>query len=288
MRITLLVFTQTGNTLRVAEVMADALEARNHDVVLLRTALFGPDETDLPDTDLLFVGSPAFYGRPPVVIREYLDALPTLAGVPTVVFATSGGASGRTLWDLRRGLERRGARVRGGAVFPGEVSYPAHSLSGRLKGLPGSEELRRAAAFAAALADSGSAGTATLGSTTRGLWSFYGLVGLALRPRLLRRVLRVPEVDPAVCNRCRWCVGACPVHAIALEPTEERRLRPANGGRGLPAPVIDPEVCIRCYRCLSCPINAYSLDWRAGVEPLIGVLYHRSLVARFGDPEARG
>lgn len=328
MRVTLLVFSQTGNTMRVAEVMTDALEAHGHEVLLLRTSLFGPDETELQDADLLIVGSPSFFSRAPSVVRQYLAALPALGGLRAAVFATSGGASGRTLWDLRRGLERRGARVLGGAVFPGEVSYPVHSLKGRHEGLPGPAELERAVSFARTIAEAaafpatgrpgastapagdsplsggpspaaalspsggrssgGAQAAAALPRTSRGLWGFYGLLGVALRPGLLRRVLRVPVVDPAVCNRCRWCVGACPVGAIALEQVEERRMRPTDGGTGQPAPHIDPEVCIRCYRCLACPIDAYSLEWRSGAEPLIALLYHRSLVARFGDPEARG
>lgn len=322
MRITLLVFSQTGNTLRVAEAVADTLEAHGHEVLLLRTSLFAPDETELPDTDLVIVGSPSFFSRAPSVVREFLASLPALDGLPAAVYVTSGGASGRALWDLGRALERRGGRVLGGAVFLGEVGFPARALRGRHKGLPGPAEIARAERFAFAAAGAASAAktadrhhgdgaeAARLGGsppsrprgltapadgaapsalrpTGRGIWGYYGLLGLLLAPAVVRRVLRVPVVDPAVCNRCRWCVGACPVGAVALEPEEERHMRPAGGGAGRPAPEIDPGVCIRCYRCLACPIAAYSLRWRPGAEALIGLLYHDRLVRHFGDPEAR-
>jgi ferredoxin/flavodoxin len=293
--VTLAVFSQTGNTFKVAEAMAEALAERGHDVSLLPTTLFGPDEIDIPTAGLLGVGSPSIYGRAPVNVREYLSELPSLMGVPAFVFATSAGASGRVLTDLGQVLRAKGARIIGGVVSRGEVFHRAPWMRGRWRGHPDADDLQRAAGFALAAAariEGGSraplpardemGGPLSRSDAHHARAGFYEGVSLLLSQRLMTRSLPQPELDEKTCTRCRWCVTNCPVSAIGFPEPEEWRQRAAGNGNLGEAPEIDERACIRCYRCLSCPVRAYDVDW-AEAGRLLRVLYHPRVVELFGD-----
>ena len=269
MDIRLIYFSQTGNTRRIAEAMAEGFREAGHTTRLVSLKKASPQ--DAIAGDLLGIGTPCFSSQAPTPIKTFLQNLPMLEGRRAFVFATSGGAPGRVLFDLTRLLQARGADVVSGFLARGELHHPAPCLQGRFPGRPNAEDFARARRFATALIEHVSAGSPdpvaeSHPDTFKPGGRFYNLVALISTDGFLRRMLPEPRPDPARCNRCQWCVYECPVHNITLQPY------PILGDR-----------CIRCYRCLTgCPQKAFHSDWRLGNLAILS-FYNTTFERWFGD-----
>ncbi len=271
MNITLIYFSQTGNTRRVAQAMAEAFRQAGHATRTISLKKATPQDANTGD--LLGVGSPCFSSQAPTPVKAFLQSLPPLENRRAFVFATSGGAPGRVLYDLAHLLQGKGAEVVGGFLTRGELHHPAPCLSGRMPDRPNTKDLAQARHFAIAVAEHVSAGRpGPVAESRRETFTlrrgFYDLVALLSTDGFLRRVLPEPEIDAARCNQCGWCVHECPVHNIAVQPY------PILGDR-----------CIRCYRCLTgCPQKAFDTDWRLGNLAVLS-FYNTTFERWFGDLE---
>jgi len=120
MRVLVLYESRRGFTLTIARAMRDAFRARGVDATT--APLRAVDAGTIAAADALVVGTwvtgmiVARVGPAPGT-REAIDALPDLGGRPTIVFCTCEVSPRGTLDTLSGWLERRGADVRGRAVF---------------------------------------------------------------------------------------------------------------------------------------------------------------------------
>ena len=301
MDVVLICFSQTGNTRKVAAAMADAFRETGHSAQTIPTREAIPK--DATKGDLLGVGTPCFSSQAPTPIVEFLRALPPLCGQRAFVFSTSSGAPGRVLYDLTRLLRSKGASVVGGFLARGQVRHPAPRMTGQFPGRPNAQDLNQARRFAVAVAEHVSACRAgplpeSRPDALKPRWGFYDLIGLVISDILVRILMPEPKPDPAKCDRCRWCVRECPMHNIALGPSDpstssgqsglgkkwaqDRFLRQAQDRFLLPYPVLGDQ-CIRCYRCLTgCPQKAYDANWRLA-DPFLLYLYSAALMRWLGD-----
>ncbi len=269
MDVTLIYFSQTGNTRRVAETMAEAFceAGETARTVSMRRAT----AEDACAADMLGVGTPCFSSQAPTPVKDFLHSLPPLGGKRAFVFATSGGAPGRVLFDLTRALQGKGADVVGGWLTRGELHHPAPCMIGRLPNRPDAEDLANARRFAAAVARHVSAGrpgpmAESRVDTFKPTERFYALVAAISTDSFLRLVLPEPRINLARCDQCQWCVRECPMQNIALAPF----------------PVLDDR-CIRCYRCLTgCPQKALNASWTFGNLAVL-TFYNTFFERRFGD-----
>jgi flavodoxin/NAD-dependent dihydropyrimidine dehydrogenase PreA subunit len=269
MNIAVVCFSQTGQTLKVAEAMAEGLREKQHTVKVLAIQKVKP--TDIKSCDLLGVGSPCFESQAPATVLTGLNSWQALNGKPAFVFATAGGAPGRVLYDLTRTLRKKGASVIGGFMGRGMVHHPAPCLSGHLPNRPNQEDLAQARAFALAVdrhLQSGNAGPMpeSRPDALKPTWGYFQLIGLITKPFLLRIVLPKPKLDERKCNQCKICAKECPAKSITLTPY----------------PVLDGH-CIRCYHCQNvCPQKALNESWWYG-NLIILSLYNTIFVRLFGD-----
>lgn len=269
MNIAIVYFSQTGQTRKVAEAMADGLREKNHKVNVL--AIRDVKPADIKNCDVLGVGSPCFESQAPTPVLTWLRAWPSLHGKPVFVFATSGGAPGRVLYDLTRTLRGKSARVIGSFMGRGMVHHPAPCLIGRLPNRPHQEDLAQARTFALAVdthLQSGNAGTMpeSRPDALKPTWGYFQLVGLIAKPFLLRIVLPKPQLEQDLCNQCNLCAKECPVGSITLSPY----------------PTLDGK-CIRCYHCQNvCPQKALNESWWYG-NLVIFALYNTLFARLFGD-----
>ena len=269
MDVTIVYFSQTGNTRKVAEAMAVTFRDLGHSVRTLPLKKASPK--DATRGDLLGVGSPCFTGQAPTPIKDFLRSLPLLRNKRAFVFATSGGAPGKVLYDLTRLLRQKGAEVLGGTLIRGECYHPAPCFIKRYPGRPNAEDLERARRFALNVAEHVSMGKTGLVARSRldafrKEWGLYDFEGMLTPDPLVRLVLPKPKLNPARCNKCQWCFYECPMDNIILKPF------PIPGAR-----------CIRCYRCLTgCPEKAFSVNWLLGNLVLLS-LHNTVLERRFGD-----
>jgi len=269
MKVAIIHFSQTGNTRKVAQAMARAFSEAGCEV--RAASLKKPDRIDPISCELLGVGTPCFSSRAPQPVLDYIRSLPDLSGRKAFVFATSGGGPGRVLYEMTGALREKGAEVLGGIVIRGECFHPYPSILGRFPGRPDENDLAAAARFARSISEhvrSGKPGPlpgARKDSISPGR-GFYDFVAKVNTDAQLRALLRAPEVDPNLCNQCRWCEYECPMENIRLSPF----------------PVLGDK-CLRCYRCYTgCPKKAFRAEMRIG--DLMAVIFYNTFFERWlGD-----
>jgi len=272
MKVTIIYFSQTGNTRSVAETMVEAFRENGHNARAVSLKKATPQEATT--SDLLGIGTPCFASQAPKPVKSFLNSLPRLESKRAFVFATSGGAPGRVLYDLTSLLQSKGAEVIGGFLTRGEIHYPPPSLIGRFAHRPNAGDLAEARDFARMVSEhviSGWTGcvAGSRPDTMRPQGTFYNTVAFFCKDTFLRQMLPEPKLDPVRCDGCQWCAYECPMHNISLDPYPKI-------GRG----------CIRCYRCLTgCPQEAFKVDWKASDLP-IRVIYHPIFERWFGDLKA--
>jgi flavodoxin len=113
MKVTILYFTSSGNTARIADLLADHIRRSGHQVLL--TALDEAQPSDLSGVDLLLVGSPAWSGERVVQpIEEFLTAhLDRLHGQRIAFFGSYDWGEGRYFEHLISHLRGEGLDVHG-------------------------------------------------------------------------------------------------------------------------------------------------------------------------------
>jgi flavodoxin/NAD-dependent dihydropyrimidine dehydrogenase PreA subunit len=269
MKVTMIYFSQTGNTRTVAETMAEAFREKGH--VTRTISLKKATPQDATTSDLLGIGTPCYSSQAPTPVKAFLSTLPHLDKRHAFAFATSGGSPGRVLYDVSHLLQSKGADVIGGFITRGEVHHPAPCLVGRFPNRPNAEDLDCARDFAEAITEHVSASKAGLvdesrPDTLKPMERFYNAVALLSTDTFLRRLLPEPKLDLARCDRCQWCVYACPMHNITQQPY----------------PVLGSQ-CIRCYRCLTgCPQRALNVNWRLS-NVGVWMFYNTTFERWFGD-----
>jgi len=268
MDITIIYFSQTGNTFKVARAIADTFREEDHYVQLTALKKANPDDATIGD--LLGIGTPCFSSRAPQPVMQFLAALPEIANRKVFMFATSGGAPGRVLYDIAKSLRSKGADVLAGQLTRGKVHHPAPSLIGRFPGRPNAEDIHQVQGFARAIITSLSDPSVGLPRSNLSLIrhnrGFYEFLGSVISDQYVRAFLPEPKLDIANCDQCGSCSQECPMHNIQLEPY----------------PVLGDD-CIRCYHCYNqCPNDAFTLRWMIG-NPLLWLLYNPVLERFFGD-----
>ncbi len=269
-------YSQSGNTALLAEAAARALLDRGWAVRLL--SLRNREDTrSLNTPDLLVLGTPTHYWKPPVMALSRIRALPRFVGSWAFVYTTYGGvfASDSAL-ALAREAEALGARVLGGAsvyaphnfmtedgrrlgdVYP-EFGQGQPDAGARGRFLSALESVARAV-------ENGRPGTfdlARLGSARRMLTFVDSLVPLTVK----RDFLPLPGVDTGACKLCRTCLTVCDTGSVRFVRGEI---------------VTQAATCMRCYQCVrKCPEGARVTDW-AKIEKLL-----RGVKKLMSPPETR-
>ena len=140
MRVAIVYHTLSGNTRRVAELLAarlagtvdaDLVEVRDrHQYSTLTAYSYGapralrgeaaevePDAIEVGAYDVVVLGSPVWAFAPTPAANGAVAALRGIDGKEAVVYVTAGGGPGRAAELLGAALGARGARVRGAVAF---------------------------------------------------------------------------------------------------------------------------------------------------------------------------
>jgi len=267
MKASILIFSQTGNTLKVGASISKGLKtfgAEVDQVSFLQRNRWNPD-----NADLIGIGCPVFENRPAEVVPEYLaDSRFDFTRKKAFVFITSGGSPARSLWHLSQAVAKTGASVIGGIQLRGCSSFP--TLFGLFPGRPDEKDLERAEDFGRAIAASIMNGKSPAShykveSEQGGV--FYDTVG-PVSNYVKKKTTPLPISDTEKCDLCGNCTYECPTRSITIE---NKTIKFHNA-------------CIVCYRCWHvCPKNAITIKFSPGNGLIERLIYSEKMERLFGD-----
>jgi flavodoxin/NAD-dependent dihydropyrimidine dehydrogenase PreA subunit len=204
-------FSQSGTTAKVAESIATGLRREGYQVDLHN--IKEKQQPDLSGYDLLGIGSPVYFFRPPFIVTDYLKSLPDLGGLPTFTFVLHGTYRFDTGKSIRRVLVRKGARdvdyfhCHGADFFLGYIKQgylfsPDH---------PTPEELSLAEDFGSQVAERVAGKPYSLAEEDRPPMLVYRLERLFMNRLFVEQVYsRMFKVDKKSCDACGLCMKICP------------------------------------------------------------------------------
>ena len=224
MSLTLVYFSATGRTKRVAEAVAAQLD-EHYDCIDLGDPSFKGRAVEGAS---LVVACPVYGGRIPSLVRDRLKQL-QFSGARAVSIVTYGNrAYEDALLELNDGLREQGAvAVAGAAVVCSHSMLPSIAA-----GKPSATDMQNLSVFARFARESLSA------------QQVHEVVVPGNRPYRQWQKMPMTPVTVGTCVHCGECVRRCPVRAI----------NPADPSQ------TDPSLCLLCMRCVHlCPQKAKAL-----------------------------
>jgi len=212
---------------------------------------------DAASHDIVGVGFPVHWYRPPTPVSQAIAALGRLNGRSVFAFSLNGSYRGAGLNRARAALVGAGGVELGAFSAYGEDQFYPYARLGALfsPGHPTEDELGAAYEFGRQMAathrgvEQGSQAPAPCPPDPPA-HPMYALERLVSGPRLTRVLYsRLFRVDPGRCVRCGICAKGCPVRNISWQRGE------------LPAWGRD---CVLCLSCVAtCPEEAVTcpFDW---------------------------
>ena len=85
-------YSQTGNTQKCGKVLAKTFEKKG--ITVIYGDLRDFDQTKISEVDLIVIGAPVFYYDIPDFVKDFIQSLPDLKGVPVAAYVTFGGPEG--------------------------------------------------------------------------------------------------------------------------------------------------------------------------------------------------
>lgn len=243
---TIAVFTGTGNTLLMAALLAEELQAGGVDASL--ASMTHPDRFRLPEDSALGLAVPvACFSTYPTVWR-FIDALPEGRGREAFFLATMGGLSLGMEGPVREVVAGKGYRPVGAAVvtMPGNYNNKTMPVAENEKRTAAAEEAVKR--YARTLLEGGGSTAGWRGGGI--LPSFFARFAHSKRPwRLFYRMFPL-AVDPQKCTGCGLCAELCPEGNIDM----------------FEGMAIIRERCQSCQRCCGfCPVSAISVPGKPAV-----------------------
>jgi flavodoxin/Pyruvate/2-oxoacid:ferredoxin oxidoreductase delta subunit len=258
-------FSQGGTTARVAESIATGLRAAEWQADLCNMKDEQPPEAS--GYDLIGIGSPTYYFRPPFNVMDYVESLPYLGGLASFVFVLHGTYRGDAGTIIRHTLARKGAREVGYFHCRGADYFLGYLKRGYLfsPGDPTAEELAEAEMFGREVAAHLAGQPYARPEEDRPAAAIYRLERFLVNRWLIRQIYsRLFTVDAKKCNACGLCMKLCSTGNI----TKDKDEHPVWGRN-----------CLLCLTCeLKCPKDAITspVSWPLFSPFMIYNLRHAS------------
>ena len=236
-------YSMGGTTARVGESIAAGLRSAAFSVELYNIR-DGP-LSNLQGYDLLGIGTPTYYFRPPFNVFHFLNALPSLDGLPTFVFVLHGTYQGDAGNMVRETLDRKGAKEVGYFHCYGADFFLGYLKLGYLfsPDHPTAEELSQAEEFGRNVAENIFTHTYSKSEKDPSPGFVYRLERFLAGQWLTRQVYsRLFTLSRDACTACGLCTKVCPMGNISTDSEG----RPTWG-----------RDCLLCLTCeMKCPTDA--------------------------------
>lgn len=249
MNFLIIYFSQTGGTEKIAQKIKQGIlnQGNSCDIIGIKEAL----SKDLGKYDIIGIGTPTFYYREPVNVRNFILAMEKVDGKHCFLFCTHGSIIGNTFYYMREELANSGYIVIGTYDSYSESSIQFYPKIMHTQNHPDEKEFEEAIEFGEKIYDISlriQKGEKSLIPTFKlvdDTWWFKQANMLTLE--VLRQMYPVFKIDMSKCTQCLTCQNNCPVNAINIESDP---------------PEIQMEGCIYCLYCEKvCPEGAIIADW---------------------------
>lgn len=101
-------FTQTGSTEKVANQIATGLKAADWEITHIKIS--GKDIPNIDAYDIVGIGSPTYFFRPPFIVMDFVNKLKGLENKSSFVFISYGTHPGECGNWIRRKMEKKGSK----------------------------------------------------------------------------------------------------------------------------------------------------------------------------------
>jgi ferredoxin/menaquinone-dependent protoporphyrinogen IX oxidase len=250
-------YSQTGNTQKCGEVLAKTFEKKGI------TATYGDlrhfDQTKINEVDLIVIGAPVFYYDIPDYVKDFIQSLPDLKGIPVAAYVTFGGPEGNqhnAACSILEDLAQINGVPVGLEVFMTSKSYPpsfieyGKDLKEKQNTLLPDEntykKVREYARFIKSNVEKGNTLEFKKTLTLREFSTYFGPVWWT------KRSVDNHFIIEQKCVECGICVEKCPTDSIDLDTFSVRI-----------------ENCVLCFGCINnCEYQAVNMEYNN--EKLIG------------------
>ncbi len=243
MKVALIYFSATGNTLKIADVIERQLNELNVEVIKFDITSYSDrkKKIDLGPYQALVFGFPVHSWRAPRVVREWLEALDGKGKNCSMFFTYGGPNIGVSHYSTKQILEKQNFQVVSSAEFLGIHSF---NLGGWkfLENRPDQSDFDVAREYALKI--------------YRKFTGEDSEVVNFEKPKVIDRMLdaiekyrftvvtQLPSREGRECSMCRTCENLCPTNAM-------------NADTG----TADKDKCIVCFRCIAnCPDDVLKVN----------------------------
>ena len=249
MNVLIICFSQTGNTQKLADRISKGIVESGNRCSTIGMKHANIDE--IPDYDLIGIGTPTFFYREPVSVGAFIKKMPEQNGRHCFLFCSHGSIMGNTLYYMKEQLKEKGYIVIGTFDSYGDASLQFYPQPWHTAGHPDEIELTEAQQFGQSICDV----SARIQNGEQNLVPEFQLIedtwwaeaSRKMTLEALRGVFPKFSINPDKCNQCLICQENCPVDAIDME---------------VDPPEIQKEGCIFCLFCeKACPEGAIEGDW---------------------------
>lgn len=259
------VFTGTGNTLLLAQEIADEMSQNGWEAKLRpmeKTADFST-----PDTLLGLVFPVACFSTYPVALN-FMDALPEGRGRRVFLAASMGGLSLGMEGPIKKMLLKKGYTPLAAQFFTMPGNYGQKQIPTEENAKRMSTALPKARAFARALIQ----GKGRWGNGLPLISALFSKWGRSRKPWKFFYGMYPLAVSNEKCTQCGLCIRLCPSSAISSKDGY---------------PFIAPNRCDSCQRCVGfCPVGAIHVPGKPAVP--YRALEYSAFAKAFKESEQQG
>jgi len=248
MKVLIIFFSQTGNTLKIAECIRDGIMDANGqcDMMTLKDA----GTKSLSNYDLIGIGAPVFWYKEPSNVRDFIERLPDLNGQHWFVFCTHGNIIGNFFPSIAEKLQARGVTIIGFHNTYANITVPFYPRPSYTSGHPDIVDFEQAKDFGREIIRR----SVQITNGARHLIPEAGPVSSeewiveskALTDEVIQQFIPRFSINTETCIQCHACEENCPVQGIDITADPPRIQEP----------------CMYCWRCVTiCPTLSVEADW---------------------------